>query len=133
MQWRSHLGGLAQRPYDIGYIVALLHGVKHPGGAARSLNHHGNGALFTVPAGNGDGNTLALLIKAEDNKLACHGMARNKGCFNLKKAYGFCLVEETLCHYFIHLNTSMKNLYFLQNLPPCIVQYQQAIVKQIIL
>ena len=101
-----HLGGLAERAYDIGDEIALLDGVEHFRGAAGRLNHDGNGALFPVIARDGDGNAFALLIQTEDDKLTRLRMARDQGRFNLKQANGLCIVEKSFGYYFIHFSTS---------------------------
>ena len=90
-----HLGGLAERTDNIGDDVALLHGVEHFCGAAGSLHHDGNRALLPVVSGDRNGNTLSLLIQAEDDELTRHCMARNERRFDFKKADCFCLIEES--------------------------------------
>ena len=103
-----HLGSLAERSDYIGNNVALLDSVEHSGGAARSLNHNGNGALLTIPSCDGDGNTLALLVKAENHELTGLRMLCDQGSLDLKKADGLSVIQKTLGHYFVHLHTSVK-------------------------
>ncbi len=97
-----HLRGFAQRADKIAYIVALVHGVQHSGGAPGGLHHNGDGALLPVPTGDRHRDALALLIKAEDNKLAGLRVARDQRSLDLKQAYGLCLVQELLFNNFVH-------------------------------
>ena len=97
-----HLGSLAERADEVGDVVAFFNGVEHSGGAACGLNHDGNGALFTVVACNGDGGTLALLVKTEDDELTGLRMSRNQRSFDLEQADGLCLVQKSFSYYFEH-------------------------------
>ena len=48
---------------------------------AGGLHHDGDGALFSVPARYGDGDTLALLIQTEDDELTRLRMLCDKRSF----------------------------------------------------
>ena len=102
-----HLGGLAQRTHKVGDIVSLLHGVEHSCGASGSLYHNGDSAFFPVPAGDGDGDALALFIQTEDHELTRLGVTRHQRGLDLEEADGFCLVQESFAYYLIHQNTSI--------------------------
>ena len=102
-----HLGRAAEGADEVGDIVALLNGVEHLRGAAGGLHHDGDGALFSVPARYGDGDTLALLIQTEDDELTRLRMLCDKRSFDLEQADSLCLVQKALGYYLIHLSTSI--------------------------
>ena len=81
--------------------------MEHLRGAAGGLHHDGDGALFSVPARYGDGDTLALLIQTEDNELTRLRMLCDKRSFDLEQADSLCLVQKALSYYLIHLSTSI--------------------------
>ena len=107
-----HLRRPAERPDDISDDISLFHGMKHFGGTAGSLHHHGNGTLLPIITCHGYRNTLTLFIQPENDKLAGHGMPCNQRCLDFKQAYAFCLVEESLCYYPITHSSTSPSLYF---------------------
>ena len=107
-----HLRGFSERTHKVGDIVSLLHRVEHLCGASRSLHHDGDGALFPVPTGNRNGNTLALLIQTEDHKLTRLGVTRHTRSLDLEEADGLCLVQKSFCYDLIHQNTSIFIVWF---------------------
>ena len=100
-----HLGGLAEGADKVADIVALLDGVEHLGGLAGRLDHDGDGPLFAVIARDGNGNALALLVKAENNKLPGLRVPGNQGRLHFKEADGFRVIEITLGDNLVHTNS----------------------------
>ena len=81
--------------------------MEHLRGAARGLHHDGDSALLAVPVRDGDGDALALLIQAEDDKLTGLRVPGGQGRLDLEQADGLGVVEETLGYYLVHGNTSI--------------------------
>ncbi len=97
-----HLGGLAERADKIRNIIALFHRVEHFGRLAGSLDHHGDGSLLTVIAGNGYRNTLPLFVQAENHKLAGLGVFCHERRLNLEKTDALGIIQIPLGYYLIH-------------------------------
>lgn len=62
--------GLAQGTHKVQQRVAFLEGIQLFGGIADFLENNGDSTLFSVIICNGQRNTLAFLINAEDNELS---------------------------------------------------------------
>ena len=96
-----HGGGLAQGTHKVADAVTLVQLAQGNGGEADLLENDGNGALFPVAAGDGQGNTLAHLIDAENDELTGSCLPGDEGGFNLHQGNGG--IQLFLTNDFIHV------------------------------
>ena len=93
-------GRLAQRANKVPDVVTLVQLTQGLGGEANLLEDDGDGAGLLVGTGDSQGNTLAHLINAENDELACLCFAGNEGGLNVHQGDGG--IELLLTHNFIH-------------------------------
>ena len=95
-----HGSGLAQGADEIPDVVALVQFAQGLGGETDLLEDDGDGAGFLVGTGDSQGHTLAHLVDAENDELACLCFAGNEGGLNVHQGDGG--IELLLTHNFIH-------------------------------
>ena len=83
-----HLGGAAQRAHKIVDALAHLQAVQLHGGAAHDLEDDIHGALLAVVTGHGQGDALAVLKRAHNDKLARLCLFGNERGFNDHLCHG---------------------------------------------
>ena len=94
------LGGTAQRADEIVQAVALLLVAQLLGSGAHRLNDDGNGALLAVIVMDRNGDTLTILIHAQNDELAGLRLLGHHGCLDLIEDHsGF---QRFLFHDAIH-------------------------------
>lgn len=71
--------GLAQRSHEVCQAIAFLHVAEFHSGGANRLNNDGDGALFGIIGVDGDGDTLAVFIRPQDDKLTGLSIFGNEG------------------------------------------------------
>ena len=94
------LGGLAQGAHEVCQAIAFLHVAELHSGSANRLNNDGDGALFGIIGVDGDGDTLAVFIRPQDDKLTGLSLFGNEGRFDLIESYGGpqCLFSHDSVH-----------------------------------
>ena len=95
-----HIGGLAQRAHEVPDVIALVQRAQSLGGETNLLENNGYSALLPVVTGNGQGNTLTLLVNAEDDELPGLCLLGNKGGLDLHQRDG--IVQLFLSNDLIH-------------------------------
>ena len=75
--------GLTERTDDVGQLVADLHVAEARGANANLLHHQRDGAALDVGSGDGQGNALALGMRADDDEMSGLAAAGYQGCFDL--------------------------------------------------
>ena len=94
------LGGTAQRAHKVMQAIALLLVAQLLGGGAHRLNDDGNGALLAVIVMDRNGDTLTILIHAQNDELAGLRLLGHHGCLDLIEDHsGF---QRFLFHDAIH-------------------------------
>ena len=83
-----HLGGAAQRAHKIVDGIAHVQAVELHGGAADDLENDIDGALLPVVPGHGEGDALAVLQRAHNDKLARLRLFGDEGRFNDHLCHG---------------------------------------------
>ena len=68
-----NVGRAAERSANVVDVLPFFEFLKHLGGAAEHQIHDGDGAVFLVGVGNGQRETLALLIHAENDEMTRTG------------------------------------------------------------
>ena len=81
-------GSLTQGTHKVMEIVALIHVGKLLRGSTDGLDNDGNSALLGVIIVDGDGDTLAVGIHAQDNELAGLGLLGNQRGLDLVESNG---------------------------------------------
>ena len=94
------LGGLAQRSHEVCQAIAFLHVAEFHSGGANRLNNDGDGALFGIIGVDGDGDTLAVFVRPQDDELTGLSFFGNEGCFDLIESHGGpqCLFSHDSVH-----------------------------------
>ena len=94
------LGGLAQGSHEVCQAIAFLHVAELHSGGANRLNNDGDGALFGIIGVDGDGDTLAVFIRPQDDELTGLSFFGNEGRFDLIESYGGpqCLFSHDSVH-----------------------------------
>ena len=82
------LGGRPQGAHEVMEAVALLLVAELFRGSAHGLHDDGDGALLPVVVMDSDGDTLAIFIHAQDNKLAGLGLLGHHGGLDLIQDHG---------------------------------------------
>src|SRR5699024_5764052 len=82
------LGGAAQRPDKIVDFVAHVQGVQLDGGVAHDLEDDIHRAGLPVVAGNGQGDALAVLQRADDDELPRLRIAGDQGRLDAELGHG---------------------------------------------
>ena len=77
------LGGLAQGTHKVVQTLALLLVAQLFGGGSHGLDDDGHGTLLAVIIMDSDGDTLAVLIHAQDDELARLCLFGHHGCLDL--------------------------------------------------
>ena len=101
------LGGLAQGAHKVLEAVALFHAAQLFRGGAHGLDDDGDGALLRVIVVDRYGDSLAVLIHAQDDELARLGLLGDQGCLDLIQGDGG--TEGLFSHDTIHSVPSFPN------------------------
>ena len=83
-----NLGGLAQRADEVMHGLALLEGVQLHGTGTHNLEDDGHSARITVIARDGQGDSLGVLLGADNDKLAGLRLFGDERRMNPKLGYG---------------------------------------------
>ena len=98
-----HVGGTAQRPDKVRDAVSRLEEIEHTGRLPDGLHHDGHSALLGVRGGDGDGNTLAVLVQPEDDELAGSRLAGDQRSLDHEFYDGLRFVQRPLADNFEHI------------------------------
>ena len=81
-----HIGCLAKRADEVLDVISLIEGAQSDGCKTNLLENNGDCTLFPVIAGDGERDTLTLVVYTEDDKLACLCLSGNEGGLNLHQS-----------------------------------------------
>ena len=86
-------GRFTERPRKIGKAVAHIFMIQLFGGSAHNLKDNFNRTLFAVKARDGERDTLAVLIGAENDELTRFGFFSHERRFNVHHGNGWVQVS----------------------------------------
>ena len=98
----ADLGGLAHGADKVGQLVAGLHELQHFGGLAHGLDHDGDGAGLAVIVGDGQRDTLAVLVQTKDDELSGEALLRDQRGLDDELNDRAGLVQGPLAHNWKH-------------------------------